>query len=108
MNKLLLELDNLFKNGKWNLLIKKTKLAISSEKPIPPYYNLLGLSLSKIGKDLEAKKIFVEAIEKFPDEISLKSNIALVLTNLKEYEIAEKYLIDGEKLNNDDIYFDNK
>jgi len=104
MNKLLLELDNLFKNGKWNLLIKKTKLAISSEQPIPPYYNLLGLSLSKIGKDLEAKKIFVEAIEKFPDEISLKSNIALVLTNLKEYEIAEKYLIDGEKLNNDDIY----
>ena len=104
MDKLLQELDTFFKDNKWNQIVKKTKSIINTNKAIPPYFNLVGLSLSKLGKDLDAKKTFLEGINKFPDEISLKSNVALVLTNLKEYDLAEKHLNDGEKINKDDIF----
>ncbi len=104
MDKLLQELDTFFKDNKWNQIVKKTKSIINTNKAIPPYFNLVGLSLSKLGKDLDAKKTFLEGINKFPDEISLKSNVALVLTNLKEYDLAEKHINDGEKINKDDIF----
>ena len=50
MNKELLQIDKLFKENKFNQVIKKTKVLINSESEIPPYYNLLGLSLSRLGK----------------------------------------------------------
>jgi len=105
MNKLLQELDNLYKKNKWNQIVKKTNSIINSNQTIPPYYNLLGLSLSKLGKDKEAEDILIGGINKFPEEISLKSNIALVQINLKKYKLAEKHLEDASKINNDDIYF---
>ena len=56
MDKLLQELDTFFKDNKWNQIVKKTKSIINTNKAIPPYFNLVGLSLSKLGKDLDAKK----------------------------------------------------
>ena len=64
MNKELLQIDKLFKENKFNQVIKKTKVLINSESEIPPYYNLLGLSLSRLGKDLEAEKYFLQGIKK--------------------------------------------
>ena len=84
MNKLLEELDQLFKNEKWNQIIKKTKPLINLNNSIAPYYNLLGLSLSKLGKDIEAEQIFIQGIKKFDKEISLRSNIALIQINLNK------------------------
>ena len=84
MNKELLQIDKLFKENKFNQVIKKTKSLINSNEQIPPYYNLLGLSLSRIGKDLDAEKNFLEGIKQYPNEISLRSNIAQVQLNLKK------------------------
>ena len=75
MNKDLYELDKLYKENKFNQVVKQSKLLIASDKSIPPYYNLLGLSLSKLGKDKEAETYFLEGIKRFPNEISFKSNI---------------------------------
>ena len=47
MNKELQELDKLFKESKWNQVVKKTKNLINTGEDIAVYYNLLGLSLSK-------------------------------------------------------------
>ena len=104
MNKNLQELDKLYKNRKYNQVIKKTKELISSNVVIAPFYNLLGLSLAKIGKDQEAELIFIKGIKKFPNEISLKSNIALIQLNLKKIDNAEQNINDALKINSQDIY----
>ena len=104
MNKELLQIDKLFKENKFNQVIKKTKVLINSESEIPPYYNLLGLSLSRLGKDLEAEKYFLQGIKKYTKEISLKSNIAQIQLNLKKFDEAEKNLNDAFKINKSDIF----
>ena len=104
MNKELQELDKLFKENKWNQVVKKTKILINSEEAIAPYYNLLGLSLSKLNKNQDAENFFIKGINKFPDEISLKSNIALTQIKLNELDKAEQNLNKAIKINEDDIY----
>ena len=104
MNKELQELDKLFKENKWNQVVKKTKILINSEEVIAPYYNLLGLSLSKLNKNQDAENFFIKGINKFPDEISLKSNIALTQIKLNELDKAEQNLNKAIKINEDDIY----
>ena len=104
MNKDLYELDKLYKENKFNQVVKQSKLLINSDKSIPPYYNLLGLSLSRLGKDQEAEIFFLEGIKKFPSEISLKSNIALTQINLNKIEMAEGNLNEAIKINSEDIY----
>ena len=104
MNKELQELDKLFKENKWNQVVKKTKILINSEEAIAPYYNLLGLSLSKLDKNQDAENFFIKGINKFPHEISLKSNIALTQIKLNELDKAEQNLNKAIKINEDDIY----
>ena len=104
MNKSLQEIDKLFKNRKYNQVIKKAKKLVTSKEVIPPFYNLLGLSLAKIGKDQESEVCFIEGIKKFPNEISLKSNIALIQLNLKKLKEAEKSINDALKINDKDVY----
>ena len=103
MNKSLQEIDKLFKNRKYNQVIKKAKKLVTSKEVIPPFYNLLGLSLAKIGKDQESEICFIEGIKKFPNEISLKSNIALIQLNLKKLKEAEKSINDALKINDKDL-----
>ena len=104
MDKILIELDQLFKDNKLNQVVKITKENINTHKAIAPYFNLLGMSLAKLGKNDEAKKFLLGGINKFPNEISLKSNIGLVLINLKDYNLAEKYIYEAIKINKEDIY----
>ena len=104
MNKSLQEIDKLFKNRKYNQLIKKAKKLVTSKEVIAPFYNLLGLSLAKIGKDQESEICFIEGIKKFPNEISLKSNIALIQLDLKKLKEAEKSINDALKINDKDVY----
>ena len=104
MNKELLQIDKLFKENKFNQVIKKTKSLINSNEQIPPYYNLLGLSLSRIGKDIDAEKYFLEGIKKYPNEISLRSNIAQIQLNLKKITEAEENLNYAFKIDKEDIF----
>tara|TARA_B100001121_G_scaffold309980_1_gene338863 strand:+ start:2619 stop:4181 length:1563 start_codon:yes stop_codon:yes gene_type:complete len=104
MNKNLQEIDKLFKNKKYNQVIKKTKKLVNSKEVIPPFYNLLGLSLAKIGKEQESELCFIEGIKKFPNEISLKSNISLIQLDLKKFSQAEKNINEALRINQEDIY----
>ena len=58
MNKDLYELDKLYKENKFNQVVKQSKILINSKESIAPFYNLLGLSLSRLGKDQEAEFFF--------------------------------------------------
>ena len=104
MNKNLYELDKLYKENKFNQVVKKTKELIKSDNIIAPFYNLLGLSLSRLGKDREAEITFLEGIDKFPDEISLKSNAALTQINLKKNDKAQENINRALKINNKDTF----
>ena len=50
MNKELQDLDKLFNEKKWNQVVKKSKNLVLSNQVVAPYFNLLGLSLSQLGK----------------------------------------------------------
>tara|TARA_Y100000590_G_scaffold222701_1_gene252028 strand:- start:3632 stop:5197 length:1566 start_codon:yes stop_codon:yes gene_type:complete len=104
MNKELQELDKLFKESKWNQVVKKTKNLINTGEDIAVYYNLLGLSLSKLDKNQDAEKFFIDGINKFPNEVSLRSNIALIQIKLKKLDKAEQNLNEAIKINSEDIY----
>ena len=49
MNKDLADLDKLFKSNQFEEVILKAKKLIKKKHKIPPYFNLLGISLDNIG-----------------------------------------------------------
>jgi len=104
MNKELQELDKLFRENKWNQVVKKAEKLINSKDVIHPYFNLLSLSLSQLGKNEKAESFLIDGIKKFPSEISLRSNIALIQILLKKLEDAGKNLEVANKINKDDIH----
>ena len=104
MNKELQDLDKLFNEKKWNQVVKKSKNLVLSNQVVAPYFNLLGLSLSQLGKNEDAEKFLLDGINKFPNEISLKSNIALIQILLKKLEDAQHHLNEAIKLNKNDIH----
>ncbi len=104
MNKELQDLDKLFNEKKWNQVVKKSKNLVLSNQVVAPYFNLLGLSLSQLGKNEDAEKFLLDGINKFPNEISLKSNIALIQILLKKLEDAQHHLNEALKLNKNDIH----
>ena len=54
------------------------------------FYNLLGISLQRIGKYSESKDVFVKGLKYSPKDTSLRNNLAQTHTNLFEYERAEQ------------------
>ncbi len=104
MNKNLVELDKLFKSNKFEEVILRTKKLIKKKEKIPPYYNLLGISLDNIGKTYKAEKIFIEAIKENSNEISYYSNLAKILIKQNKLEEAEKILNQAIKININDPY----
>jgi len=105
MNKILQELDQLFKSGKWNQVVKKIKKIINSDNVIVPYYNLLGLSLSKLGKDIEAEEIFIQGIRKFDKETEgeLAKRFSFLVCKKTLIEIASNVKIDNYILVSSDV-----
>ena len=104
MNKELIEIDRLFKSNNYDEVISKTKKLIKRGQIIAPYYNLLGLSLDKIGKTYQAEKTFLDAINKNSKEISFYSNLANILIKQNKLNEAEKYLIKGLEIKADDTF----
>ena len=104
MNKELIEIDKLFKSNNYDEVISKTKKLIKKGQIIAPYYNLLGLSLDKIGKTYQAEKTFLDAINKNSKEISFYSNLANILIKQNKLNEAEKYLIKGLEIKADDTF----
>ena len=104
MNKDLVEIDKLFRSKKFDEVISRTKNLIKKGFTIPPYYNLLGISLDNVGKHEKAEKIFLDAIKKMPNEASFYSNLGKILINQNKLEKAEKFLIKGLDVNRNDTF----
>ena len=49
----------------------KSKNLVLSNQVVAPYFNLLGLSLSQLGKNEDAEKFLLDGINKFPNEINM-------------------------------------
>ena len=63
--------------------------------------------MSQLGKNEDAEKFLLDGINKFPNEISLKSinkNPALIQILLKKLEDAQHHLNEALKLNKNDIH----
>ena len=69
-----------------------------------PFYNILGLSYTKIGKDLLAAKIFENGLFNNQNEISLLTNLADTYRNLNKLKESEDLLIRASKINDKDLY----
>ena len=104
MNKDLAQLDKLFKLNKFEEVISRTKKLIKKKDFIPPYYNLLGISLDNIGKSYKAEKIFFEAIKKNSKEISFYSNLGKILIKQDKLDEAESILNSAIKIKPDDPF----
>ena len=104
MNKDLAQLDKLFKLNKFEEVISRTKKLIKKKDIIPPYYNLLGISLDNIGKSYKAEKIFFEAIKKNSKEISFYSNLGKILIKQDKLDEAESILNSAIKIKPDDPF----
>ncbi|MDB9738756.1 sulfotransferase [Candidatus Pelagibacter sp.] len=80
---------NLFNNGKYDILINKTKKLI---KKIPEYlilYNILGSAYQNIGNLKLAKQTFVKGYKMDPNNIAIMNNLANVYKNIGEIELSE-------------------
>ncbi len=104
MNKELFEIDKLFKSNNFDEVISKTKKLIKKGNFFAPYFNLLGLSLDKLGKSYQAEKIFLDAINKNSRETSFYSNLAHILINQNKLNDVEKYLKKSLDINEKDIF----
>ena len=58
MDKILIELDQLFKDNKLNQVVKITKENINTHKAIAPYFNLLGMSYRNLEKMMRLRNFY--------------------------------------------------
>ena len=72
---------------------------------IVPFYNILGLSYAKIGKDLLAAKIFENGLFHNQNELSLLTNLADTYRNLNKLKDSEELLKRAININEKDLSF---
>ena len=69
-----------------------------------PFYNILGLSYVKIGKDLLAAKPIENGLFHNQNEISLLTNLADTYRNLNKLKDSEESIEKSLKINEKDLY----
>ena len=93
------KINNLFLNGKFDLVIEKSKKIIEKNPKQVTFYNFLALAHREKGNFSQAEKILLNAVELFPNEQSLIINLGSTYRVLMEYEKSEKYLKQALKIN---------
>lgn len=89
-NKITQILINNFNSKNYDLVISKTKKYIKKYPRTIFFYNLLGSSYQKIGKQDEAIEIFNRGLKINPNNIYILNNLGNSYKYLLEYEKAEK------------------
>ena len=84
------KINNLFLQGKFNLVIEKTKKIIKKNPNQIPFYNLLALSYRETNKILSAEQILSDALKISPDNQSLLVNLGATYRVLFEFDKSEK------------------
>ena len=87
------KINNLFLQGKFNLVIEKTKKIINKIPNQIPFYNLLALSYRETNKILSAEQILSNALKINPNDQSLLVNLVATYRVLFEFEKSENVLI---------------
>ena len=92
-------LVNLFKNRNFLKVIEISSLLISKDPELPLAYSIKGLSLSALGKNKEAVKVFTDGIESNPNNSELCNNLAIIFQEQMNYKKAIFYSKQSIKLN---------
>ena len=69
------KIQNYFSVGDYEKVIEKTKVLLKKDNSQVPFYNLMGLSYRQLGKNDLAEDILKKGLKKFPNNISILSNI---------------------------------
>ena len=97
-------MDRLFSTNNHSELIIRGQILIKKFPKIIPFYNLLGLSYQKIGKQNAAINIFQSALFNEPNVTSAMTNLADVYRDINKLKEAEELLLKALKLNSKDIF----
>jgi tetratricopeptide (TPR) repeat protein len=84
------ELQNLFFIKNFGKIIKEAEMAIKKYPKISIFYNLMGLALTQLGKNNEAKLILEKGLKVNPSDLAIINNLANVNKNIFNYIEAEK------------------
>ena len=83
-------MDRLFSTNNHSELIIRGQILIKKFPKIVPFYNLLGLTYKKIGKQKEAIKVFKSGIFHDPNAISIMTNLADLYRDTSKLKEAEE------------------
>ena len=84
------EIQNLFFQKKYDLIIKETQKAINIYPKLSIFYNMMGLALTQTGKLQDAKYILEKGYKINSNDIAIINNLANVYKNIHNYIEAEK------------------
>ena len=83
-------IQRLFLLGKYNLVISESQKAIKKYPNYSIFYNMKGLTLTKIGKFYDAKTILEKGYKIDQNDLAIINNLANVEKNMFNYNQAEK------------------
>ncbi len=98
-------MHKLYSENRFSEIVIRGQILNKKFPNIVPFYNILGLSYTKIGKDLLAAKIFENGLFNNQNEISLLTNLADTYRNLNKLKESEELLVRASKINDKDLYF---
>ncbi len=84
------KINNLFLQGKFSIVIEKTKKIIKKNPNQIPFYNLLALSFRETNKILNAEQILNIALKINPNDQSVLVNLGATYRVLFEFEKSEQ------------------
>ncbi len=84
-------IQNKFKVGKFDEVIRDTKLLLKKHNDQQILYNILSLTYQAKGENAKAIDLLTKAIKKSPTNIFFLNNIGISYYNLKNYSEAEYY-----------------
>ena len=97
-------MHKLYSENRFSEIVVRGQILNKKFPNIVPFYNILGLTYAKIGKDLLAAKIFESGLFNNQNEISLLTNLADTYRNLNKLKESEDLLVRASKINDKDLY----
>ena len=97
-------MHKLYSENRYSEIVVRGQILIKKFPSIVPFYNILGLSYVKIGKDSLAAKVFENGLFNNQNEISLLTNLADNYRNSNKLGESEELLIRASKINDKDLY----
>ena len=97
-------MNKLYMENRFSEIVIRGQILNKKFPNIVPFYNILGLSYVKIGKDLLAAKIFENGLFHNQNELSLLTNLADTYRNLNKLKDSEELLKRAIHINEKDLY----